>query len=105
MSMPVCRLANGLLLHVVKGKSQHHIEREAHLQFTIESRELTPLEFVRREARSTVIEAADRDAALSEFARRNASQVVSFSTPAAGRESIATMKKDASVYLVRVYEA
>ena len=75
------------------------------MQFTIESRKLTQPESVRGEARSTVIEAANRDAALSEFARRNASEVVSFSTPAAGRESIATVKKDESVYLVRVYEA
>jgi hypothetical protein len=74
------------------------------LQFTIESRELTP-ETVKSEPRSTVIEAADRDAALSEFVRQSASQLVSFATPARGRESIATVKKNDSVYLVRVYEA
>jgi hypothetical protein len=78
---------------------------EAHLQFTIESRELTQPESTRGEARSTVIEAADRDAALSEFVRRSASELVSFATPARGRESIATVKKNEAVYLVRVYEA
>ena len=74
------------------------------MQFTIESRELTP-ESTRSESRSTVIEATDRDAALTEFVRRSALQLVSFATPARGRESIATVKKDDSVYLVRVYEA
>ena len=74
------------------------------MQFTIESRELTP-ETVNSQSRSTVIEAVDRDAALTEFVRQNASQLVSFATPARGRESIATVKKDDSVYLVRVYEA
>ncbi len=74
------------------------------MQFTIESRELTP-ESIRSESRSTVIEAADRGSALSEFVRRNASELVSFATPARGRESIATVKKNDSVYLVRVYEA
>jgi hypothetical protein len=78
---------------------------EAHLQFTIESRKLTQPETVRAESRSTVIEAADRDAALWEFVRRNASQLVSFATPVRGRESIATVRKDDTVYLVRVYEA
>ena len=74
------------------------------MQFTIESRELTS-ETAKSESRSTVIEAADRGSALSEFVRRNASELMSFATPAPGRESIATVKKDDSVYLVRVYEA
>jgi hypothetical protein len=87
-----------LLRVVVQNRS------EAHLQFTIESRELTS-ETVKSESRSTVIEAADRDAALVEFVRRSALQLLSFATPARGRESIATVKKDDSVYLVRVYEA
>ncbi|HYS55259.1 MAG TPA: hypothetical protein VER58_16000 [Thermoanaerobaculia bacterium] len=43
--------------------------------------------------------------ALSEFVRRNKSEVVSMATPAKGRESIATIKKNDAVYLVRVYEA
>ena len=77
---------------------------EANLQFTIESRELRR-ESIRSESRSTVIEAADRDAALSEFVKQNASELVSYATPVRGRESIATVRKDDSVYLVRVYEA
>ena len=74
------------------------------MQFTIESRELT-LESSGSEARSTVIEAADRDAALSEFVKQSALELMSFATPVRGRESIATVKKNDSVYLVRVYEA
>ncbi|MDQ6802043.1 MAG: hypothetical protein M3041_14555 [Acidobacteriota bacterium] len=74
------------------------------MQFTIESRELK-LELAKSESRSTVIEAADRDSAIFEFVRRSASELVSFATPVRGRESIATVKKDDSVYLVRVYEA
>ena len=77
---------------------------EANLQFTIESRELRR-ESMRSESRSTVIEAPDRDAALSEFVKQNASELVSYATPVRGRESIATVRKDDSVYLVRVYEA
>jgi len=76
----------------------------ANLQFTIESRELRP-ESAKSESRSTVIEAADRGSALSEFIRRSAFELMSFATPARGRESIATVKKNDSVYLVRVYEA
>ena len=98
-------MADGLLFQVVKKTSQHHIDvRRRNLQFTIESRELRP-ESAKSESRSTVIEAADRGSALSEFIRRSAFELMSFATPARGRESIATVKKNDSVYLVRVYEA
>ena len=72
------------------------------MQFTIETRKLTS---AKGETLSTVVEATDPDSALSEFVRKSASELVSFSTPARGRESIATVKKNDSVYLVRVYEA
>ncbi|HEX9500175.1 MAG TPA: hypothetical protein VGA10_00845 [Thermoanaerobaculia bacterium] len=98
-------MANGLLFYVVESNRGTILIGEAHLQFTIESRKLTQPESARGESRSTVIEAADRDAALWEFVRRNASQLVSFATPVRGRESIATVRKDDTVYLVRVYEA
>jgi hypothetical protein len=71
------------------------------LQFTIESRQLSPP----TEARSTIIEAADPDAAISEFVRQSESQLVSLLKPAEGRESIATVTKDDLVFLVRIYEA
>jgi hypothetical protein len=71
------------------------------LQFTIETRQLTRPS----SARLIIIEAENSSDALTEFVRRNESQLVSLSTPAKGRESIATVLKDDSVYLVRVYEA
>jgi hypothetical protein len=79
------------------------------LQFTIESRQLTT-ESTRRSAANsdsnwTTIEAATPDDAISLFVRLSESQLVSFLKPADGRESIATVKKDDSVFLVRVYEA
>jgi hypothetical protein len=48
------------------------------------------------------LEARDEGDAISQFVRGNASELVSFQ-PVRGRESIATVKKDDSVYLVRVY--
>ncbi len=79
------------------------------MQFTIESRRLTN-ETTHRSSASAepkwaTIEAANPDDAISEFVRRSESQLVSFLKPAEGRESIATVKKDDSVFLVRVYEA
>lgn len=79
------------------------------MQFTIESRELTsysnPSRAARVEAISMTIDADDPDAAISEFVRRNDSELVSFQRPPECRESIATVKKDDIVFLVRVYAA
>ncbi|HUJ12274.1 MAG TPA: hypothetical protein VL284_00675 [Thermoanaerobaculia bacterium] len=79
---------------------------EAHLQFTIESRELTNATSEQRAARtaptSITIDAANPDDAISAFVRQSDSELVSFQTPA-GRESIATVKKNDTVFLVRVY--
>jgi hypothetical protein len=79
------------------------------LQFTIESRQLTN-EYTHRpsfdvETRQTLIEAGTPDDAIGEFVRQNDSELVSLSRPARGEESIATVKKDDSVFLVRVYAA
>jgi hypothetical protein len=83
--------------------------REARLQFTIESRQLT-LETTRRssmavESKWMTIEAANPDDAISQFLDSSKAQLVSFLKPADGRESIATVRKDDSVFLVRIYEA
>jgi len=78
---------------------------EAHLQFTIESRQLTHQTPPGSEPRSTTIEAANPDDAISEFVRLSESELMSFLKPGEGRESIATVKKDESVFLIRVYEA
>lgn len=79
------------------------------MQYTIEARELTS-EYAHRpnddvELRRTTIEAKDADGAISEFVRQHQSELVSFIRPANGRESIATVKKEDVVYLVRVYTA
>lgn len=79
---------------------------EAHLQFTIESRELTNSanERLAHTAPSSVtIDADNADDAISEFVRQSDSELVSFQRPAECRESIATVKKNDAVFLVRVY--
>jgi hypothetical protein len=79
------------------------------LQFTIESRELTTqanhshADHVERT--SMTIDADNPDDAITEFVRQSASELVSFQKPAECRESIATVKKDDVVFLVRVYAA
>jgi hypothetical protein len=79
------------------------------LQYTIEERQLTNQLTHRSsyetEPRRMVIEAADADEAISQFIVQNASELVSVIRPRRGRESIATVKKDDCVYLVRVYAA
>ncbi len=82
--------------------------RRQRLQYTIEERKLTsksekmPSE---RAPRRTVMEAEDADEAISRFVVQNSSELVSVSRPARGTESIATVRKDDSVYLVRIYSA
>ena len=79
------------------------------MQFTIEARELTN-EYTRRPAqdvpsRRTTIEACDADEAITRYLRESDCELVSFSRPARGTESIATVKKEDTVFLVRVYAA
>lgn len=79
------------------------------MHYTIESRELTN-EYTHRpsmdaEPRRIEVEATDADEAISRFISENSSELVSMIRPIRGRESIATVKKDDSVYLVRVYAA
>lgn len=79
------------------------------MQYTIETRELTN-EYTHRpsfdvELRRTTVEAEDAGAAISQFVSQNDSELVSFIRPANGRESIATVKKEDTVFLVRVYAA
>jgi len=79
------------------------------LQFTIESRQLTN-EYTHRpafdaETKQMMIEAGSPDDAIGEFVRRHESELLSVTRPVRGQESIATVKKDDSVFLVRVYAA
>lgn len=79
------------------------------MQYTIEARELTngyahrPV--VEVESRRTLVEASDADDAISQFIRDTDAELVSLTTPAGGTESIATVKKEDTVFLVRVYTA
>ena len=77
------------------------------MQYTIEARELTS-ESTRRAAtdvpsRRTTIEAGDADEAITQYVQSCAGELVSCSRPARGLESIAMVKQDDAVYLVRVY--
>jgi hypothetical protein len=91
-------------VHSLQKKSAE--PRRKRLQYTIEARELTsestqhPL--IESGPRRITLEASDEDDAISQFVRGNESELVSFQ-PVRGRESIATVKKNDSVYLVRVY--
>jgi hypothetical protein len=78
------------------------------LQYTIEARELTnESTHRRREEQSlrTVVVAKDADEAIHQYVRESEAELVSFTQPARGRESIATVKKQDVVFLVRVYAA
>ena len=80
--------------------------QEDGVQYTIESRQLTNAMTRRRDdgPRQITVEARNPDEAISKFVEENESELVSF-TGGDGRESIATVKKHDSVFLVRVYSA
>lgn len=76
------------------------------MRYTIEARELTN-EYTQRPAydvasKRVTIEAGDAGEAMSHYLRESAAELVSFSSPR-GEESIATIKKEDTVFLVRVY--
>ena len=79
------------------------------MRYTIEARELTNENTHRPtfddHTRRTVVEASDADDAISQFIRQSDSELVSLIQPLQGRESIATVKKDDCVFLLRVYAA
>ena len=79
------------------------------MQYTIEARELTN-EYTHRPAydvqsRHMTVEAGDADEAISQYVQACDAELVSFTNPARGQESIATVKKEDAVFLVRVYTA
>lgn len=79
------------------------------MQYTIEARQLTSEDTHRPaldpQRRRVTIEAKSADDAISKFLSENRSELVSLASPARGRESIATVRKDDAVYLVRIYAA
>jgi hypothetical protein len=84
------------------------LQRGSRLQYLIEARELTSESTHRPtldvESHRTTVEASDADDAISQFVRESELELVSFIKPR-GRESIATVKKDDCLYLIRVYAA
>jgi hypothetical protein len=74
--------------------------------YTIEARPLTN-EFTHRPpfdaAEQLTFDAATPDDAISQFVNASDSELVSVTHPAAGRESIATVRKGDAVFLVRIY--
>ena len=77
------------------------------MQFTIEARALTS-EYTHRpafdgESSRILVEADDPDEAISRFVLQSDAELVSCSRPGRGAESIATIKKEDAVFLVRVY--
>jgi hypothetical protein len=83
--------------------SQFDAHREARLQYTIESRPLTASPSYDGEPKQTTVDAANADDAITKFLRQSASELVSLTTPVTGNESIATVRKNDAVFLVRVY--
>jgi hypothetical protein len=73
------------------------------MQYTIESRPLTASASFDGAAKQTKVDAASADDAISQFLHQSASELVSLTKPVAGGESIATIRKNDSVFLVRVY--
>lgn len=79
------------------------------MQYTIEARELTNESTRRRRddpgSQRTVVVASGPDEAIHQYVRESDSELVSFTDPGRGGESIATVKKEDAVFLVRVYAA
>lgn len=71
------------------------------MQYTIESRQLTSY----TEPKQTTVEATSPDDAITQFVRESECELVSMTKPLTGKESIATIRKNDSVFLLRVYMA
>lgn len=83
--------------------------RRGALRYTIEARELTS-EYTHRpsydgESRRETVDAVNPNDAITQYIEKSAAELVSFTNPARGIESIATVKKEDQVFLVRVYAA
>lgn len=72
------------------------------MQYTIEARELTN-GYAHRTQSPLTIEADDADQAIDRFVRDCNAELMSCIRPARGPESIATVKTEDAILLVRVY--
>ena len=93
----ITSVAHGLLFCALRFMQ---IRGGGYLHYTIETRELSNPGSVR-----TVVIANDPDEAIHQFVRERDAELVSFTDPGRGGESIATVKKEDAVFLVRVYTA
>jgi len=104
---PATGLAYCFALHCTCRKESAESRRKR-LQYTIEARELsglsTPQHTSAESGTRVTLDARDEDDAITKFVHSHQSELMSF-TAVRGRESIATVKKNDSVYLVRVYTA
>jgi hypothetical protein len=79
------------------------------LRYTIEARKLTSESTQRRlsddGSQRTVVLANDADEAIQRYVREREAELVSLTRPSRGDESIATVKQQDAVFLVRVYAA
>ena len=106
MTGEATRLAYCFALHCTCGKESAESRRKR-LQYTIEARELSSVSTQLTAAESgtrVTLDGRDEDDAITKFVHSHQSELMSF-TAVRGRESIATVKKNDSVYLVRVYTA
>lgn len=75
------------------------------MRFTIEARELTS-EYTHRpvygQYRTTTLEAKDAEEAISRWVEQSDAELVSFTRPRVA-ESVATVKKEDTILMVRVY--
>jgi hypothetical protein len=77
------------------------------VQFTIEARQLTSAPERRRDdgPQQTTVDALNPHDAIFKFVQASDCELMSFTPTTAGRESIGTVRKEDSVFLVRVYAA
>jgi len=73
------------------------------VQFTIEAQSLSSRSPSAHQFQRMRIEAANEDDAVHQFARDSACELMSVTRPLRGRESFATVRKDDSLILVRIY--
>jgi uncharacterized protein (UPF0333 family) len=78
------------------------------VEYTIEARELTSEPSrpaaLKVDFRSTTVEARNPKEAIRLFVSNSASELMSFATPGDGRESVGTVRKNDTIFLVRVYQ-
>jgi hypothetical protein len=76
------------------------------LQYTIEARELTTAKSRKTSlgtGRPVIVEARDTDDAITRYILANQSELVSLVHPGRSHEAIATVRKEDSIFLLRVY--